>query len=478
METLLQKAQRLGVQPASQPPVPETLLQKAQRLGIEPKKPATYQGAVLEAGKQGVGQLRQGFEQVRDATNPLQVIRGGLTTAAGAVNTASAPLAPIFSPVGKAIDYVGDKISDLPAVQKFAQSGLGNITAQVAEDITNLMTVAGAVGGVKQAKVSAPKIKAGISSFSKAEKSVPTPEVSPEIQRYVNKRTMELAKVTSQNANLRKFAKYAKDQKSTVRRIAETDVLDGAVDEDGVIRTGEAVERYTEATLGEADNLVRRELALEGKTVTPEELQIRLTEAVNKSGLEGADLKIALAKVKKEIAGYKLRANEIGQIPLEIVQDAKIAKKANYLTPPEVQAYNKAIKSGLQQTIEKNSELPIGDINKSLGKYLQDIEFLELLDGKRVHGGKFGKYFAQISGNIIGNAIGNAVAGPGGAAIATIVGGELSSRIRASSMARTFNGKTNLPIPKDPVLQESIARVKSGEKARESKVTVKRPAND
>ena len=71
----------------------------------------------------------------------------GAAVGAGAVQAAASPLAPLFSPLGKLIGYVSDKISNNPVVQKFAASPAGDATSRVAQDVSNLDTIAGAATG-------------------------------------------------------------------------------------------------------------------------------------------------------------------------------------------------------------------------------------------------------------------------------------------------------------------------------------------
>jgi len=93
--------------------------------------------------------------------NPLKTIKGATAIPAGAVETAFSPLAPIFEPISKGINYVADKVSNNKAVQKFAGTKAGQATADVAETAQNVSTVAGAAVGPKTAKVGATKTLSG-----------------------------------------------------------------------------------------------------------------------------------------------------------------------------------------------------------------------------------------------------------------------------------------------------------------------------
>lgn len=96
--------------------------------------------------------MKKGYEQAKNATNPLQSLEGGLNEVAGGINTAFSPLAAITEPtIGAGINYAADKISNVPAVQKFAQSKAGEVTERAAEDVGNVTTIAGTLAGAKGA---------------------------------------------------------------------------------------------------------------------------------------------------------------------------------------------------------------------------------------------------------------------------------------------------------------------------------------
>lgn len=104
----------------------------------------SYGDQVTQAAKSGADKIQQGFNEAADGKMPIEP---ALKIGAGAVEAASAPLTPLFSPIGKFIGYVSDKLGDHPAVQKFAMSPAGEATQRVAEDVGNATEIAGAVAG-------------------------------------------------------------------------------------------------------------------------------------------------------------------------------------------------------------------------------------------------------------------------------------------------------------------------------------------
>ena len=79
----------------------------------------------------------------------------------------------------------------------------------------------------------------------------------------------------------------------------------------------------------------------------------------------------------------------------------------------ELKKEGKSFAGSYKRIIEETSDEPIEAINKELQKDYKVLELLDVLDGKKVKGGKLGKYFAQIGGNIVGGAAGS-VGGPVG----------------------------------------------------------------
>lgn len=278
----------------------------------------------------------------------------------------------------------------------------------------------------------------------------------------VNKRVKELSNINSQYSDIRRNNSFSPDGgEASLKRVASTDVLSDAVDENGVIRTkqpGGAVEQYEAMTLDNAEGVVRKNLVRLGETISPDDLTTILKDKINKNPLiQGKAKTAALNNIDGEVAAYPRDAS--GKIPLENVHDAKVATYKivkDFATPAEYKTYQKALGEGLKTAVEDTSSFNVGEVNAELGKYLQDVSYLEKLDGKRVKGGKLGKYFAQISGNIIGGAAGAVVGGPAGSAIGTIVGGEVAGRIKGSALQRTLKGEAGLETPKSPIIEKAV----------------------
>jgi len=132
---------------------PEQIQSYRQKYKINPIYAPTpmNQGGVnlgiKDAFTGSVDYAKQGYEQARNAKNPLELFRGSLKLGAGTIGAAFSPLAPVMKPIEKGVGFASEKISDIPAVQKFAQSEAGQKTARVAEDVQNIAGIAAGVAG-------------------------------------------------------------------------------------------------------------------------------------------------------------------------------------------------------------------------------------------------------------------------------------------------------------------------------------------
>lgn len=249
------------------------------------------------------------------------------------------------------------------------------------------------------------------------------------------------------------------------RRIAQTVDLNQAVDEDGIVRTtvkGGVADQYFDQTLKGVEDVVRRNLVNEGASINIEELRRMMTTRVYESGLEGADLLSAVNKIEKELRGATLRGNALGNIPLQNIQDLKInsTKNINY-EKPTVQTYQKTIASVYKDAIERKSNLNIKQVNSELAKFYGDLERIKRLDGKRVKGGRLGRYSAGLAGNVVGAGAGM-FGGAAGAVIGGVMGGEIASFMQGRAMANTFPRNRRAGAPSNDILDAAKKQADEG----------------
>jgi len=289
--------------------------------------------------------------------------------------------------------------------------------------------------------------------------------VIPTNDNKVNRVSSEIADIENNYTKTRNKLDRDTNAETSRLRIAQSNVLDGAVDEDGLIRTkqkGGAIERYKNTpitddglTLLDVEDVVKRNLEVENKKVNLNELKANALGAVMDSGLEGGDLLAAIKRIDKDLQGLAIRADEFGDVFLSKLQDAKISTTKNIdYTKPVGTTYRKTLARVYKETIEDKSDLPVKDWNAELAKYYKDIDRLADLDGKRVKGGRLGKYTSQIVGTGIG-AAGGSVGGGFGAFVGGAIGGEVAGALKGRAMAGTFSRGIDGKMPESKLLSDA-----------------------
>lgn len=151
----------------------------------------------------GIQQAEQGAKDAGQAKNPVQETEAGMEELSGAASAATSPLAPIFKPISDATTKVGDKISNVPAVQRFANTKTGATTEQVAADVGNVANIVGTVaGGLEGGEVAGdvaenikPQVKGGyLDTVDVPEK--PTAKISPKSSEQLHQEYMASQKPT------------------------------------------------------------------------------------------------------------------------------------------------------------------------------------------------------------------------------------------------------------------------------------------
>jgi predicted nucleotidyltransferase len=272
-------------------------------------------------------------------------------------------------------------------------------------------------------------------------------------QILIDKRHRELEKLDAYQA-LKKATEKGRERGIDVKKIlAETDVLHGSVDNTGTITTkgsGGAVEQYTKQFIQDNEKLVSDALKKEAVSISPDVIRLKLERAVMDAGIEGKALTQAKKNITEELAGYALRSSGNGVIPVSTLHDAKIDKynSINFFTEGNTKKYDKTVAKALKELVEENTKsVDVQNINKDLSKHFAVIDYLNKLDGKKVDGGKLGKYFAQTVGAVVGSHF-----GPLGA----ILGAETGGKLKGSIMSRSFSGKTGKEFPTPKSIKQAI----------------------
>ena len=291
----------------------------------------------------------------------------------------------------------------------------------------------------------------------------------------LSKRASSIDAVNNANGALRTLSDKAMANGIDVKDlIAKSDLMVGTVDDNGVIRTlekGGPVDKFDEAVLDQRESVVSDALKQEGTTIPltrasaikqglnpATSMEARLDADLAGSNVAGASKKSFANANKAEIEGLMLDADKDGNIDLSKIQDAKItnAKMVNW-NDVESRTAKKAIAGVEGQIIEDTSKSPhVHELNKELQKYYTVRDYLEALDGKRVKGGKLGKYFAETIGAMVGSHF-----GPFG----TLVGGYVGNQVSGNSMSNSMGGKlgNNIFAP-SPLMLRTIEenKIKQG----------------
>lgn len=271
-------------------------------------------------------------------------------------------------------------------------------------------------------------------------------------QKVATQRADELLAMEARVPALRKYSLRATDQKFDVRKaLSETDLLVGAVDENGTINTlqeGGAVSRLNDF-LKPHEGAVSEALKAEGRTIPLSQVKKALLEAVDSSGVKGAAKERAIQSIDTEIAGLARDADEAGNLAIFELNNAKIDKyrNINYLDPASSRV-DKQIARRFKELVEENTDsIDVKGYNEELSKFYTMLGYLERMNGKKVEGGRLQKYFARAVGSAIG-----AKLGP----LGMIAGSELGGLLQGNAFKKTFGESIGNVLEATPKMTNSL----------------------
>lgn len=289
------------------------------------------------------------------------------------------------------------------------------------------------------------KVPATQKLFVPIEKASQFFDKNAQIKATVDKRYQALSQVVDNNGALRKIVADAQSKGIDVKRLlSQTDLLVDSIDSNGTIRTtepGGAVSQMQDF-LSHGENggvapeaVISNLLEKEGKFANLADLEKQMMDNLKNSDIVGADKKRAMNKIQDEIDGLKLEADENGNIPLSLVNDAKAYKYKNIdYNSPSSQNTDKLIARSMKELVENNTtSADVKTLNKELSSHYAVLSLLEKLDGRKVAGGKLGLYFAKGVGAIAGSHFGP---------LGVYVGSEVASKLKSLMMSGSFGKKT------------------------------------
>lgn len=458
-----------------------TLLAPVTAPAMAVKEIATAPGeAVKAAGEEaltgltniGVGLGEQAKEMVGADTNK-QVSGEGFSQAwNGLVQTMSAPLVGsstqipggdkimqaiggVFNAPASALGYVYDKVLEEqgydPTKPEF------QMAKQQLMDAVNVgLTAKGpeiAQGTSKALSIVDQGFTKGIYWLEDTlKKSDLPPEVKTTVTKSVQKNIDGLSQIENTNKPVRNFIQDSKSKGIDVKEmVGQSDLLLDSVDNDGTIRTtktGGAVDQVNQL-MEPAEGVVTKNLIAENKSIPFKDVEAYMKSQIEDGDFAGAGVDKALAAMDVELQGLAKYVDADGNIPLADLQKLKIYKNKtiNYMNP-EVGMTDKTIVRAIKELIERNTDsIDVKAINKELQALYTVKEFLSLLDGKKVKGGRLGKYFAQTVGTVVGSTFGP---------IGAIMGGELAKYIQGKQMQGTFKSSTGADLGLSEQMQGAI----------------------
>lgn len=143
-ESLLEKANRLGLKPATAPAT-ESLIQKAQRLGIQPTSPTTQPGYLQRVGQsyqQSAQDITKSVENTAQKPSLGNFVSTGLETAGSVARSAFAPITEIPL-VKSALSFVSNKVAENPTAKSVITkvSDLAKQYPQQARGLQNIVDI-------------------------------------------------------------------------------------------------------------------------------------------------------------------------------------------------------------------------------------------------------------------------------------------------------------------------------------------------
>lgn len=365
-------------------------------------------GAVVDSIKSGASQIGEGFKQGANAPSALQGFEGGLKIGAGGVNILFSPLAPFFKNVGRGIDYAGNEIAKSEGVQKFANSKAGEITSRVAEDVSNLTTIAGAVAGSKKlmGDVVTPKLQdkyvnQNIKQWEKPVK-VNKPGFNTATEIYKNAET---------SANPSKIGETLTKNKLNVNDHIENGNY-ATSDSATQIRTdaGKLSSETLRPSLQRADQYTPKTPVSD--VVSATEAKIRSNPKITPGN------KIAIIQ-RLRAEGAALEQQHPQGLSLTDLHDSKITYDFNSKYSPvgdvatnNAATMNKALADSSRSLLESRAprEIPVKEFNAELQKQYQAADYLDAINGKKVPT-SIGQRIAKTTSKVVGAAVGNSLGG-------------------------------------------------------------------
>lgn len=174
---MLNEEQKIKLKQAGYNDLQIGVFEGTQKQAAQPKK-QSYGQQVIQNFKTGFNKAVEGVDQVQELgdlnkkQNPLKAPLKGFEAigkiGSGVSQALFSPVTPalqqVTKPVTTAVNYTADKISNSPAVQRYANSQQGQDTSRLFENISNYNEIAGSVVGPKTAPKVTSKVTGAVTN--------------------------------------------------------------------------------------------------------------------------------------------------------------------------------------------------------------------------------------------------------------------------------------------------------------------------
>lgn len=336
---------------------------------------------IAGAFNSGVNQIKGAFTNSQAGRNPIET---GAQLGAGLINTALSPLAPITKPIGDVTNAIVDKVSDVPAVQQFANSKAGEVASRVADLTGNLSTIAGVAAGGPELSKEVPTIV----------DSAKTNFVNRTVENTVNDwnriggdyvKTTKL--LDGEQARLSNTNSPTSLQ-DTPTFLAEHGISPQSLIENGKFHTSEIADKLTNETIKPFEDTLTKQLkvAQYGQPLTQiSELRNPLIKSIESTKGITPDITENLVNIAENKLGALERKYPNG-IPLDQlnIEKGNFWKGTKFdITKPLDPQVNYQIGTAMKDLIEsKAGDANVKELNGVLGNYYKAAKFLNGLENR------------------------------------------------------------------------------------------------
>lgn len=304
---------------------------------------------------------------------------------------------------------------------------------KVLKDAAFMVLETGALPAVKQTPKAVNRAGSALSSVVK---------MGPE--RTIAKRANVLTTLEKNNRQVADaFAEADRKGVDARKVLAETDLLNGAVDTNGTISTQNALANF-DTFIKPYEGQVRKTLVAEGRASRVEDVAQAMDAFVTQSSLPGAARMQLIKTLEADLKGMQAGGKNI---PLSTMHDIKVFRQQhNNYTDEASDAVSKEAARFFKEYVENNSKaMNVKTFNAELSKLYSVRDVLKKLDRKKVEGGRLGKYFSTIVGAGVGTTLGP---------IGTIAGAEAGRRIAGAQLKGALGGAIDTPLaPSDELIR-------------------------